>query len=107
MAQVVDGGPEFARRLNKALDGHPEAPKGHGRQTWLAKTIGVADETVRKWFKGEAIPKYFRMLLLADLLHKSPGWLHYGSYSRAANQKKIQDRKVRAMFGAIFGWWKR
>ena len=99
MAQMADGGPEFAERLTKALDRHPDAPKGRGRQTWLAKTVGKSNEAVRKWFKGESIPERLHVRELAALLDVDPGWLDYGYYSRAANQKIIREIKINRLIG--------
>lgn len=69
----------FAKRLNTACDGHPDVPPyGQGRQTWIKKEMGVSNEAVRKWFKGEARPKAGKMNALANLLGVDEAWLALG-----------------------------
>ena len=62
----------FKERLNKVCDLHPEIPAvGEGRQTVIAKKMGVSQEAVRKWLAGESEPRRRKMQELADVLDVS------------------------------------
>ena len=48
----------FAARLEYICDEHPDIPPlGSGRQTTLAKKVGVSQEAVRKWLAGVSEPR--------------------------------------------------
>lgn len=48
----------FAARLEYICDEHPDIPPlGSGRQTTLAKRVGVSQEAVRKWLAGLSEPR--------------------------------------------------
>jgi hypothetical protein len=48
----------FAARLKYICDEHPDIPPlGSGRQTTLAKKVGVSQEAVRKWLAGVSEPR--------------------------------------------------
>lgn len=69
----------FAKRLDKACDGHAHVPAyGQGRQTWIRAQLGVSVEAVRKWFSGEARPRPELMKRLANLLEVDEAWLSLG-----------------------------
>lgn len=46
----------FAARLNEICDDQKIPPKGHARQTTLAKVFGLTQKGVRKWLEGEGYP---------------------------------------------------
>ncbi len=46
----------FAARLNEVCDDQQIPPKGHARQTTLAKIFGLTQKGVRKWLEGEGHP---------------------------------------------------
>lgn len=76
--------PNFSRRLIMALDSHPQAPAGHGRQKWLRDELEskfgakVSAEGVRKYFAGEARPKPQLMKLIAQVVQADEAWLSLG-----------------------------
>ena len=62
----------FKERLNKVCDLHPDIPAvGEGRQTVIAKKMGVSQEAVRKWLAGISEPRSKKMQELADVLDVS------------------------------------
>ena len=66
----------FAIHLNKLCDSHPDIPSlGMGRQTHLAKMLGVSQEAVRKWLDGQSEPRRKKMQNLADALNVSFSYL--------------------------------
>src|SRR6056297_763248 len=73
----VDKG-AFAERLNQALDRIGAPGPRRGRQTWLAKKIGVTQKGARKWLLGLSVPEHENRQLLARLCRVTPHWLYYG-----------------------------
>tara|TARA_R100000664_G_C2711049_1_gene107864 strand:+ start:78 stop:479 length:402 start_codon:yes stop_codon:yes gene_type:complete len=48
----------FAARLGYICDEHPDIPPlGSGRQTTLARRVGVSQEAVRRWLAGLSEPR--------------------------------------------------
>jgi len=77
--------PEFARRMAQACDGNPDVPpENYGRLGWFASRIErkpgefITQESVRKWFAGESIPRQKVLIQLAKLLKVEPAWLAMG-----------------------------
>jgi transcriptional regulator with XRE-family HTH domain len=69
----------FAERFNKVCDLHPDIPAvGAGRQTAIAKLVGVSQEAVRKWLAGVSEPRSRKMQQLAELLDVSFVYLATG-----------------------------
>ena len=77
--------PQFAARLVRACDAHPECPRLHqGRQVWLKKRLSeegfpVSTEAIRKWLSGEGRPKHEKVIPLAKVLNVSASWLSLGA----------------------------
>lgn len=92
----------FAKRLEIAVENHPQAPSGHGRQKWLKDRMSenfntnVSPEGVRKWFAGEARPKPKMMSLVARALAVDEAWLSLGI---APTDKPEERKKRNAMAG--------
>lgn len=85
----------FGKRLNAACDGDPNVPPyGQGRQTWIKEKMGVSNEAVRKWFKGEARPKPAKMAALAELLGVDEAWLSLGI---KPDKTPVEKRRSSAM----------
>ena len=69
----------LAERLHLACDRSKNCPsKSHGRQVWLAETLGYSIPAVNKWFKGHSEPPLKVLKTLAELLEVDPGWLALG-----------------------------
>lgn len=88
---------EFAKRLEGAVDKMGVVLPGYreGRNTVIAGKLGVSPEAVRKWFAGEATPRWKMMLSLAKLLDVDAGWLYSGSGEPAtAKDKKVLNTKI-------------
>jgi len=79
MGSTLEFRKAFVARLEQACD---EAelcpPKNQGRQQYLAKNLNVGPEAVSKWFKGVAMPRPDKMVVLAKLLGTDQSWLAYG-----------------------------
>lgn len=67
---------QFAERLGLALDkaGIPR----HGRQTWLAEILDVAQPSARRWTTGRNFPELNKIVVLADKLGIRLEWLVSG-----------------------------
>ncbi|AOR76507.1 hypothetical protein BES08_06950 [Novosphingobium resinovorum] len=84
-------------RLEQAADLHPHCPPKHqGRQVWVAEQMSrkghkVSNETVRKWFEGEAKPRPEKGAVLAEVMGVDPAWLQLGIDTGMTTR----DRKVR------------
>ena len=62
----------FAARLEYICDEHPDIPPlGSGRQTTLARRVGVSQEAVRKWLAGLSEPRANMKRRLAFALNTS------------------------------------
>ncbi len=96
---MSDSTEEFAHRLNRAVEGHPNAPPTpHGRQSWvldkLAKETGlvVSANTMSKWFHGTARPRPDNVRKIARVLRVDEVWLTLG--------RKPADQMVSRMPGS-------
>ena len=70
---------EFQKRLTTALNNSSHVPApGKGRQTTLAREVGVSQEAVRNWLNGKARPRPDMMSRLAELLEVDNSWLALG-----------------------------
>mgnify|MGYP003680668567 CR=1 FL=1 len=71
---------QFNQRLIEACEASDVVPAfGRGQQTYIARTMGVSQEAVRKWFAGESIPRSKASIKLAKLLSVRHAWLVLGS----------------------------
>lgn len=74
----------FARRIADAVESHPHAPSGHGRQKWIREQLEqrfgtkVSPEALRKWFAGEAKPRPPIMRQIAQILDVDEAWFYLG-----------------------------
>lgn len=68
----------FSERLNDALDAINFPAKHAGRQTQLAKDMGVSQKGARKWLEGEAIPAQENLMKLTRLAKVGLDWLATG-----------------------------
>ena len=77
----------FKQRFTEACEASDVIPVfGKGRQTYVAKSLGVSQEAVRKWFSGESVPRRKSAAKLAKLLDVRYSWLMLGS-----SQGEIDD----------------
>lgn len=96
---------EFKDRLVKACNEHPDIPPfGSGRQTVIAKKIGVSQEAVRKWFVGEAKPRPRAMSALAKFLKVDNLWLSMGADFREKDALKDVARQKDTGLYAFCGY---
>lgn len=78
--------PEFADRLQKAMDGNPLVPPGYGRGAWLLRELKlhfpgdgeISSETMRRWLNGEVKPRPDKVRMLATVLKQNEAWLSLG-----------------------------
>lgn len=82
--QLLEG---FAKRLNEALDelGYLH----HGRQTALAKVMGVSQRATMAWLKGISIPDYPKIVSLSKRLGLSLEWLLSGQGSMRDTPRQV------------------
>lgn len=83
----------FSLRLNNLLDLRGFAPKNQGRQTQLAKKMGVSHKGARKWLEGEAIPRLETVIQMAEQLNVNVQWLHYG-HGVISDQYEITGQRI-------------
>lgn len=98
---------EFKHRLTMACDNLPEIvpPYGQGRQVYIARKLRITQEAVRKWFSGDARPKFNKMRELAKLLDVDEAWLALGIEPEAdRKQKRVHDEKTEGAVYLVFGW---
>jgi SOS-response transcriptional repressor LexA len=69
---------DFSRRLNQALDEAGVAEKGHGRQSAVAKMLGVTPGATRKYLEGLGYAEKSRINILAKKLNVRAAWLEHG-----------------------------
>lgn len=77
--------PEFAKRLQQAVDGNPHvSQRNFGRLRWFSDQlrdrfqIKASVEGVRKWFDGLTLPRSATMDALAQILEVDRAWLALG-----------------------------
>lgn len=63
----------FSSRLLQACD--KAGLQSHGRQTEIAKRMGITPKAVSKWFNGESIPRRGKLRELADLVGTTAAYL--------------------------------
>jgi hypothetical protein len=104
--------PEFARRFEQAADLHPHCPAKHrGRLEWVSdqmtkKGHSVSNETVRKWFSGEATPRPDKGAVLAEIMEVDVAWLQMGIDANLAPRERkarnaMADGAVNVVAGLI------
>lgn len=100
----------FSKRLDTAVDNHPDSPNGHGRQKWLRDTLqekfnhSVTPEGTRRWFAGEVRPRPDVMKLIAAALEVDEAWLSLGlTPSRTVRDQKVHDSTVSGAVNYVAG----
>jgi len=90
----------FKDRLYKSCESNPEIPNyGFGRQSLIAKKMGVSSEAVRKWFSGESTPRPQAMKALAKALCVDHVWLALGTdFKQTESIKEIAKMEDTAMY---------
>jgi transcriptional regulator with XRE-family HTH domain len=83
---------EFAKRLDEACDAAGLPGFRAGRQSMIAKEMGVTAEASRRWFAGESIPRVETIHRLAKFLRVDPSWL--GAVDSPAEEPKIERREI-------------
>lgn len=93
---------EFHQRLTRAAGNSSQIPEyGMGRQTFIAKELGVSQEAVRKWFAGESKPRSAAMSNLATLLDVELVWLSLGVDHSETNSNRVMARRQDAGLYAL------
>ncbi|QQA44033.1 hypothetical protein [Pelagovum pacificum] len=76
---------EFGYRLRLAVESHPDSPEMvQGRQKWLKNRlleearVDVSSNTINKWYRGLARPRYGKLHAIAELLQVDESWLALG-----------------------------
>ncbi|MCC6734820.1 MAG: helix-turn-helix domain-containing protein [Bauldia sp.] len=90
----------FAKRIDKALSGYPQAPSGHGRLAWLherlaAEGVKLSRQAVSAWFSGRSIPVPSVMRVLARVLNVDYPWLALGERPTSTTQEVSKRSFVR------------
>lgn len=90
----------FNKRLKEACESNTDIPSyGAGRQSIIAKKMGVSSEAVRKWFSGESTPRPQAMKALAKILGVDHVWLALGTdYKQTQSLKEVAKISDTAMF---------
>lgn len=90
----------FKDRLYKSCESNPDIPNyGSGRQSLIAKKMGVSSEAVRKWFSGESTPRPQAMKALAKTLGVDHVWLALGTdFKQTESIREIAKLQDTAMF---------
>jgi transcriptional regulator with XRE-family HTH domain len=90
----------FKSRLLEACESNTDIPSyGSGRQSIIAKKMGVSSEAVRKWFSGESTPRPQAMKALAKTLSVDHVWLALGTdYKKTESLKEVAKLSDTAMF---------
>lgn len=101
---------QFSQRLNFALDEIGFSKKNKGRQRELADLFNVSQIGARKWLEGESIPRYERVIEIADRFGLRVEWLLYGEppmyrvgetrgkYSNEALQSRQREQALVEIF---------
>ncbi|GJK86891.1 TPA: helix-turn-helix transcriptional regulator [Citrobacter farmeri] len=79
---------KFSERLSQACEKAGFQP--HGRQTEIAKKMGLTPKAISKWFNGESIPRRGKLRELADLVGTTVAYLLGDE-----NEDGIQEGHVR------------
>lgn len=110
--QKVIRSKDFARRLDTACDTHAHVPPyNFGRLTTIRDAlmtnykIKVSNETVRKWFSGEARPRPDKMKMLAEYLGVDEAWLSLGiSPDMTPRERKVRNAVVDGAVNVVAGF---
>lgn len=102
----------FARRLEEASEAHGGVPAKHqGRYGWFVDNFRrrfntkVSEESVRKWFFGEARPRPDKMRMLATLLNVDHPHLSLGEASEIApREQKARSATVSGAVNVLAGF---
>lgn len=88
--------PDFALRMAQACDGNLDVPPpNYGRLGWFVTQIEimsgqvVTQETVRKWFAGEARPRHKTLSTLAQVLKVDEAWLSIGRSPELSEKQQL------------------
>lgn len=92
---------EFANRLSLACDHARIPPLNKGRQEALKKLLRVSQEAVRRWLAGESVPRYERVIELAEILGVNANWLLFDS---GAMTDQTAVKTDGAMVNALIPW---
>jgi len=102
--------PEFAERLHKTADLHPNVPDlRHGRLKYIKDELKerghtISLESVRKWFAGEAKPHDTRATDLAEILRVDEAWLMFGTdHSATPQQRRLRNALVDGAVNFVAG----
>lgn len=102
--------PAFAKRFEQAADLHAHCPVKHrGRLGWVAeqmrlKGVPVSNETVRKWFDGEAKPRSDKGELLAEIMQVDAAWLMMGiDATIAPRERKVRNAMASGVVNLVAG----
>lgn len=101
---------DFAKRLALAIDRQPHVPPiNHGRLRWFteqleARGVSVREETVRKWFAGETIPRQKALLALADLLDADSAWLSLGRTPLDQRAAQLRNAEADGVVNVLAGF---
>lgn len=95
----------FSERLKTACDNCPSIPaENKGRQTYVAKHIGVSQEAARKWFSGDSMPRKPKMDKLVALLSVDYAWLALGIKPELdMNRKKLAAKVMEGSVMVVAG----
>ncbi len=77
----------FAQRLNEVLSEAGLPKLGAGRQSQLARKIGVQAAQAGKWLKGEEFPPTSVLVKIARTYNTRSNWLLSGSGEKYENKK--------------------
>ena len=88
----------FAKRLDQAMNRHPDCPGAYGRYTWIVNRlqdhqIKVTIETVRKWVNAVSMPRRDKMAALAKILRVDETWLAMGTKPAVNENDRVKDLK--------------
>lgn len=103
--------PDFARRIEKAMDANPGVPPAnHGRLGWFVRQfetryeVNLTPETIRKWLAGISAPRKERRGQLAEILGVDEGWLLAGSGSPTEHKtRKLRNAEVDGAVNLVAG----
>lgn len=104
---------DFAQRMALAADGNPHIPGiNYGRLGWVAEQFQtkfdrtITNESVRKWFAGEAYPRKTVMPQLAAILGVDEGWLASGGEASDPRARRLQNAQADGAVNVLAGFIK-
>lgn len=102
--------PDFARRMVQACDGNTNVPlPNYGRLGWFVKELEklgaeVTQETIRKWFAGEARPRPKMLAKLAQVLKVDEAWLSVGKTPELSEKEaKVRNASADGVVNLVAG----